>query len=48
MLVSFVPEMYGNEEHHPGKTEGNAQFVGEGKTAHPPHPGHQSVETHKL
>lgn len=44
----FYNEMHGNEEYHPCKTEGDAQLLGEGKTADPPHPRHRPFKTHKL
>lgn len=48
LLFCFAAEMHGNEEYHPCKTEGDAQLLGEGKTADPPHPRHRPFKTHKL
>ena len=45
---SLAAEMHGNEEHHPGPAEGDAQLPGEGKTADPPHPRHRPLQTCRL
>ncbi|KAK2103682.1 PHD finger protein 21A [Saguinus oedipus] len=47
-LETSVGKMHGNEEHHPGLAEGDAQLLGEGKTADSPHPRHRPLQTCRL
>uniref|UniRef100_A0A3Q1M959 PHD finger protein 21A n=1 Tax=Bos taurus TaxID=9913 RepID=A0A3Q1M959_BOVIN len=47
-LEMSTGKMHGNEEHHPGPAEGDAQLPGEGKTADPPHPWHRPLQTCRL
>ncbi|PNI46710.1 PHF21A isoform 24, partial [Pan troglodytes] len=47
-LETSIGKMHGNEEHHPGPAEGDAQLPGEGKTADSPHPRHRPLQTCRL
>uniref|UniRef100_A0AC11D2L0 PHD finger protein 21A n=1 Tax=Ovis aries TaxID=9940 RepID=A0AC11D2L0_SHEEP len=47
-LEMSTGKMHGNEEHHPGPAEGDAQLPGEGETADPPHPRHRPLQTCRL
>ncbi|XP_033060513.1 PHD finger protein 21A isoform X10 [Trachypithecus francoisi] len=47
-LETSIGKMHGNEEHHSGPAEGDAQLPGEGKTADSPHPRHRPLQTCRL